>query len=132
MGALSDRVFKTRKGLIVFCLLLMGLISLVLAKISPKTGLFVVASIFFSFGLAASGGMLKGMQVAIFDWAALYENQYPALHWMYAIPNAGKRSKAEGARMRREGRLHSTRRFWYVWCVSQDQLCFISSPPEKK
>jgi MFS family permease len=57
-GALSDRVFKTRKGLIVFCLLLMGLISLVLAIISPETGLFVVASIFFSCGLAASGGML--------------------------------------------------------------------------
>ena len=57
-GTLSDRVFKTRKGLIVFCLLLMGLISLVLANLSPRTGLFVVASIFFSCGLAASGGML--------------------------------------------------------------------------
>jgi hypothetical protein len=43
------------------------------------------------------------MQCAIFDWARLYENQYPALHWIYAIPNAGRRSKAEGARMRREG-----------------------------
>ncbi len=57
-GALSDRLFKSRKGLIVFCLLIMAVISLVLATISPKTGLFVVTPIFFAFGLAASGGML--------------------------------------------------------------------------
>jgi sugar phosphate permease len=57
-GALSDRVFKTRKGLIVFCLLIMGVIFLILNTLSPKTALFVVAPIFFAFGLTASGGML--------------------------------------------------------------------------
>ena len=45
-GALSDRVFKTRKGLVVFTLLIMGFISLLLATISPETGLFVLAIIF--------------------------------------------------------------------------------------
>ena len=57
-GTLSDRVFKTRKGLIVSCLLLMGLISLVLATISPETDLFVLVLIFFTFGLISSGGLL--------------------------------------------------------------------------
>jgi sugar phosphate permease len=57
-GALSDRVFKSRKGLIVFCLLIMAVISLLLTTFSPKTGLFIIAPIFFTFGLAASGGML--------------------------------------------------------------------------
>ena len=57
-GALSDRVFKTRKGLVVFTLIIMGLISLLLATISPETGLFVLAIIFFAFGLVSSGGLL--------------------------------------------------------------------------
>ncbi len=43
------------------------------------------------------------MQCAVFDWAAVYENRYPALHWLYANPNAGKRSKRQGAAMVREG-----------------------------
>ena len=57
-GALSDRVFKTRKGLIVFCLAIMGLILLVLATVSEKIDLFVLVLLFFGFGLVASGGML--------------------------------------------------------------------------
>lgn len=57
-GALSDRVFKTRKGLIVFCLLIMGAVFLILNNLSPKTTPFVVAPIFFAFGLISSGGML--------------------------------------------------------------------------
>jgi sugar phosphate permease len=57
-GALSDRVFKTRRGLVVFCLLVMGVMLLMLAIISPKTDLFVLAPIFFAFGLASAGGML--------------------------------------------------------------------------
>ncbi|MGD9061124.1 MAG: MFS transporter, partial [Desulfobacterales bacterium] len=57
-GGLSDRVFKSRKELIVLCLLVMALISLVLATISPKTSLFIITLIFFTFGLASSGGML--------------------------------------------------------------------------
>jgi sugar phosphate permease len=57
-GALSDKVFKTRKGLIVFSLLIMGVISLVLATISPETDMFVLAIIFFAFGFVSSGGLL--------------------------------------------------------------------------
>ena len=57
-GALSDRVFNTRKGLVVFCLLLMAVISLVLTTFSPETGPYIIAIVFFLFGLAASGGML--------------------------------------------------------------------------
>ncbi len=57
-GALSDRIYKSRKGLIVFCLLVMALISLILAAILPKTGLLVITLIFFIFGLVSSGGML--------------------------------------------------------------------------
>ena len=57
-GALSDRVFKTRKGLVVLCLLMMALISMVLTTFSAETGPFIISLIFFLFGLAASGGML--------------------------------------------------------------------------
>ncbi len=57
-GALSDRVFKSRKGLIVFCLLMMAAISLALTTFSAKTGLLLIATVVFMFGLAASGGML--------------------------------------------------------------------------
>jgi len=57
-GALSDRVFKTRKGLIIVSMLIMGLISLALITISPGTGLYVLTIIFFGFGFVASGGLL--------------------------------------------------------------------------
>ena len=57
-GALSDRIFQTRKGLVVFCLLIMGVLTFVLAIISPETDLLVLAPIFFAFGLVTSGGML--------------------------------------------------------------------------
>ncbi len=57
-GALSDRVFKTRKALIIFCLLMMGMISLVLATLPRSTGLSALAPVFFAFGLVTSGGML--------------------------------------------------------------------------
>jgi len=57
-GALSDRVFKTRKGIIVFCLLIMSVVSLVLAAISPEADPLALAPLFFAFGLGASGGLL--------------------------------------------------------------------------
>jgi sugar phosphate permease len=57
-GALSDRIFNTRKGPVVFCLLLMAVISLTLTTFSPETGPFIISLVFFLFGLAASGGML--------------------------------------------------------------------------
>ena len=57
-GALSDRIFKSRKGLIVVSMIIMGLISLVLVTISSNTGLYVLTIIFFGFGFVASGGLL--------------------------------------------------------------------------
>ena len=57
-GALSDRIFKARKGLIVFCLAAMGVILLVLATVSAEIDLPVLAVLFFGFGLVTSGGML--------------------------------------------------------------------------
>ncbi len=57
-GALSDRVFKTRKWLIVFCLAVLAAIALVLMLIPPDAGLAVVASFFFAFGFFSSAGLL--------------------------------------------------------------------------
>jgi sugar phosphate permease len=57
-GALSDRVFKTRRRLIIFCLLCLALLYLILMSISPGTRPVVMMPIFFAFGLISSGGML--------------------------------------------------------------------------
>ena len=57
-GALSDRVFKTRRRLIIFCLLCLALLYLILVSISPGTRPVVMMPIFFAFGLISSGGML--------------------------------------------------------------------------
>ena len=38
-------------------------------------------------------------QQTLFDWA----EYYPVLRWMFAIPNGGKRSKMEAARLKRQG-----------------------------
>jgi sugar phosphate permease len=57
-GALSDRVFKTRRRLIVFCLLCLALIYLILVSISAGTRPVVMMPIFFAFGLITSGGLL--------------------------------------------------------------------------
>ena len=42
-------------------------------------------------------------QSAVFEWAALMSNRYPALQLLFAIPNAGKRSYGAAAWMRNEG-----------------------------
>lgn len=42
-------------------------------------------------------------QVALFEWAAIAEQQYPELALMFAIPNGGARSKRTGAMLKREG-----------------------------
>jgi sugar phosphate permease len=57
-GALSDRVFKTRKWIIVFCLAVLSAIALVLMLIPPDASLAVVASFFFAFGFFSSAGLL--------------------------------------------------------------------------
>ena len=57
-GALSDRLFKTRKTIISCGLFLICLILLLLAVIPPGTGLAVLVSIFFSFGLFRATSLL--------------------------------------------------------------------------
>ena len=57
-GALSDRVFKTRKWIIVFCLGGLAAVALVLMLTPTDAGLAVVALLFFAFGFFASAGML--------------------------------------------------------------------------
>lgn len=42
-------------------------------------------------------------QAALIQWLALYEERYPALQRLYAIPNGGKRDKATAARLKAEG-----------------------------
>ena len=42
-------------------------------------------------------------QVALFRWAAWNLARYPELEWMYAVPNAAKRSPRQGAYMKAEG-----------------------------
>lgn len=52
-------------------------------------------------------------QVALFAWAALQQNIYPALKWLYAVPNGaklpyrkganGKRYSPEAIRLKAEG-----------------------------
>lgn len=51
----------------------------------------------------ASSGTEHGEQVALFCWAKQNESRYPVLRWLYAVPNGGGRSAAEGAMFKAEG-----------------------------
>ncbi len=42
-------------------------------------------------------------QQALFEWVEAHIYRYPELEAFYHIPNEGKRSKAEGAKLKREG-----------------------------
>jgi len=42
-------------------------------------------------------------QVMVFNWRDLNAHLYPCLKYMYAIPNAGQRHPAVGAKMKAEG-----------------------------
>lgn len=43
-------------------------------------------------------------QTALFQWSAVAQKwRYPALRWMYAIPNGGQRHKAVAAKLKAEG-----------------------------
>lgn len=42
-------------------------------------------------------------QEALFEWAAVQSRRYPALEYMFHIPNGGKRDKAVAVAMRRQG-----------------------------
>jgi hypothetical protein len=43
------------------------------------------------------------MQVQVIDWAREHETQYPALAWLYAVPNGARLTIAVAKRMKAEG-----------------------------
>jgi hypothetical protein len=47
----------------------------------------------------ASSGSEDGHQAALFCWAASNIDKYPALKWLFAIPNGGSRHIAEAAKL---------------------------------
>ncbi len=42
-------------------------------------------------------------QIALFEWAALSRGKYPALEWLFHIPNGGQRSITTAKRLKAEG-----------------------------
>jgi len=44
-------------------------------------------------------------QIALFQWAKLMQAQHPELSLLHSIPNGGKRSIREAARLKKEGAL---------------------------
>ncbi len=42
-------------------------------------------------------------QVALFQWARMNEGRWPALRWMFAIPNGGQRATVTAIRLKAEG-----------------------------
>ncbi len=57
-GAVSDRIFKTRKWIIIFSLVVTGGVVLVLRSIPASADLMVIAVFFFAFGLFSAAGVL--------------------------------------------------------------------------
>jgi sugar phosphate permease len=57
-GAVSDRIFKTRKWIIFLSLLIVAGVALVLMSIPPDASVMVVTVLFFAFGFFSSAGML--------------------------------------------------------------------------
>ncbi|KJS28910.1 MAG: thiamine biosynthesis protein ThiF [Desulfatitalea sp. BRH_c12] len=55
-GWLSDTVFKNRKGVIVSGLITMGVILVILTRLSAGTGMLVLSILFFAFGFSGSAG----------------------------------------------------------------------------
>jgi hypothetical protein len=51
----------------------------------------------------AKSGTEHGEQAALFFWSVLEREQFPTLKWMYAIPNGGGRTAAQGSLLKAEG-----------------------------
>ncbi len=62
-GPLSDRIFKTRKWIIVGGHLFFALITLCMASLSPGTSFAVLAVLFFCFGFSRTTGTLMYAQI---------------------------------------------------------------------
>ena len=57
-GAVSDRIFKTRKWIIVICLFIVGGVASALMAIPPSVSLIVITVFFFAFGFFSAAGLL--------------------------------------------------------------------------
>jgi sugar phosphate permease len=57
-GAVSDRIIKTRKWIIVVCLLIVGAVALVLMSIPSNASVIVIAVFFFAYGFFSAAGLL--------------------------------------------------------------------------
>jgi sugar phosphate permease len=57
-GAVSDRVFKTRKWLVCWDLGILSLLLVFIAFTGPRTGLILLLALFFSFGLFQPGTLM--------------------------------------------------------------------------
>lgn len=53
--------------------------------------------------LLAQSGSEHSHQSAVFCWAAYQVAAFPCLRWMYAIPNGGGRTRAQGGILKAEG-----------------------------
>jgi sugar phosphate permease len=57
-GGLSDRIFMTRKWIIIGCLGALSCVTFAIALLPPQTGLLALGVLFFGFGLFGSAGPL--------------------------------------------------------------------------
>lgn len=64
-------------------------------------------------------------QVALFEWQRMYRRQFHALDWMFAVPNAAKRSKPLAAYMRAEGLTAGVFDVFLPWPVDPYHGLFI-------
>ena len=64
-------------------------------------------------------------QVALFKWIRMFAKSYPALDWVFAIPNAAKRSKALAGMMRAEGLTAGVFDLFVPWPVGKYHGLFI-------
>lgn len=58
--------------------------------------------------MLAKSGSEDAHQMAVFCWAALHVGTYPALRWLFAIPNGGSRGDDAKSRAIRGGKLKAT------------------------
>lgn len=54
-------------------------------------------------GRADLTGVEHFHQVALFEWAAIHQRQYPELEFLFAVPNGGKRDIRTARRLKAEG-----------------------------
>jgi len=64
-------------------------------------------------------------QVLLFQILALYEDKYPMLKWVFAVPNGGKRHPATAVKMKAEGVKRGIPDICILYPVDEWAGCFI-------